>query len=65
MGEFVSELHNASMHYVLILDPGVSASEPPGAYPPFDEALQMHVLVRNASNQPFVGKVLVTDRFLM
>ncbi|XP_068204436.1 lysosomal alpha-glucosidase-like [Palaemon carinicauda] len=55
--EFVQELHQAGMHYVPIVDPGISASEPLHTYPPWDEGLALHVFVRNNSNMPFVGKV--------
>ena len=47
------------MHYVPIIDPGISASEPPGTYPPWDEGLHLSVFVRNHTNQPFIGKVSV------
>lgn len=40
------------------VDPGVSASEPPGEYPPFDRGLEMDVFIKNSTDQPFVGKVI-------
>lgn len=55
--EFVQQLHEVGMHYVPIVDPGISASEPLHTYPPWDEGLALHVFVRNGSNMPFVGKV--------
>jgi hypothetical protein len=45
------------MHYILLIDPGVSGSEKPGTYPPYDEGLQMDIFIKNSSGQPFVGKV--------
>ncbi|CAG9793674.1 unnamed protein product [Diatraea saccharalis] len=54
---FVNELHREGMHYMIIIDPGVSASEKPGSYPPYDRGLEMNVFVRNSTDQPFVGKV--------
>lgn len=45
------------MHYIPIVDPGLSGSEPPGTYPPFDLGLQMNAFIRNSSDQPFVGRV--------
>ncbi|XP_050680926.1 lysosomal alpha-glucosidase-like isoform X1 [Leptidea sinapis] len=55
--QFVRQLHGAGMHYVLLFDPGVSASENPGEYPPFDRGLEMNVFIKNSTDQPFVGKV--------
>ncbi|XP_026331528.1 lysosomal alpha-glucosidase-like, partial [Hyposmocoma kahamanoa] len=55
--KFVEEVHNAGMHYVMLFDPGVSAAEKPGTYPPFDRGLDMDVFVKNRTNQPFIAKV--------
>ncbi|XP_069701371.1 lysosomal alpha-glucosidase-like [Periplaneta americana] len=55
--EFVNELHQAGMHYIPLIDPGVSASEEPGTYPPYDDGLQMDIFIKNSTGQPFVGKV--------
>lgn len=45
------------MHYIPLIDPGVSGSEEPGTYPPYDEGLQMHIFIKNSTGLPFVGKV--------
>jgi hypothetical protein len=45
------------MHYIPLIDPGVSGSEKPGTYPPYDEGLQFDIFIKNSSGQPFVGKV--------
>jgi len=55
--EFVEELHKLGMHYIPLIDPGVSGSEKPGTYPPYDEGLQLDIFIKNSSGQPFVGKV--------
>ncbi|KAL0872207.1 hypothetical protein ABMA27_004610 [Loxostege sticticalis] len=55
--QFVNELHKEGMHYVMILDPGISGSEKPGTYPPYDKGIEMNVFIKNGTNQPFVGKV--------
>lgn len=39
------------------LDPGVSAAEKLGTYPPFDKGLEMNIFIKNSTGQPFVGKV--------
>ncbi|XP_072161184.1 lysosomal alpha-glucosidase isoform X3 [Bemisia tabaci] len=55
--EFIENLHSMGMHYVPILDPGVSAAEPRGTYPPFDEGLADQVFIKNESGLPLVGRV--------
>lgn len=54
---FAYLLLQEGMHYVPIIDPGISAAEPPHTYPPWDEGVHLRVFVRNSSNMPFVGKV--------
>ncbi|CAH0398598.1 unnamed protein product [Chilo suppressalis] len=58
---FVDELHKEGMHYMIIIDPGVSASEKVGTYPPYDRGIEMNVFVKNATDQPFIGKVWNTE----
>lgn len=55
--EFIENLHSMGMHYVPILDPGISAAEPRGTYPPFDEGLADQVFIKNESGLPLVGRV--------
>ncbi|KAF2366783.1 Glycoside hydrolase family 31 N-terminal domain [Trinorchestia longiramus] len=55
--QFVDELHQLGMHYVPIIDPGISSSEAPGSYLPYDEGSKMGIFVRNSSGQFFQGKV--------
>lgn len=54
---FVDELHKKGMHYIPLVDAGVSGSEVPGTYPPYDEGVKMDIFVKNASGQIFIGKV--------
>lgn len=56
--EFVDELHSVGMHYVPIMDPGISNAES-SAYAPYDDGIDMKVFVRDSaqSDEPFVGKV--------
>lgn len=54
---FVKDLHSRGMHYIPLVDPGVSASEQPGTYPPYDVGIQMDIFVKNLTDQPFIGKV--------
>lgn len=55
--QFVKDLHAKGMHYIPLIDPGVSAGEKPGSYPPFDKGMAMDIFVKNSSGQPFTGKV--------
>uniref|UniRef100_A0AAR5PG88 P-type domain-containing protein n=1 Tax=Dendroctonus ponderosae TaxID=77166 RepID=A0AAR5PG88_DENPD len=55
--EFVAALHGIGMHYIPLVDPGVSAAEKPGTYPPYDVGINMGIFVKNSSGQPFIGKV--------
>jgi len=59
--EFLNLLHENHMHYVPIIDPGVTNNQPAGTYPPYDMGLEMDIFIRNSSDQPFVGDVWVPD----
>lgn len=52
--EFVEKLHAQNMHYVLLLDPGVSQED---NYRAYSLGQEMDVWIRNATNQTLVGKV--------
>lgn len=46
------------MHYVMILDPGISAGETPGTYPPYDEGIKEGIFVMDpVENKPIISKV--------
>lgn len=46
------------MHYIPLIDAGVSASEDNGTYPPYEEGLKQDIFVKDGeSDKPFVGKV--------
>ncbi|KAK0082860.1 hypothetical protein PV325_009722, partial [Microctonus aethiopoides] len=56
--KFVDQLHQLGMHYIPLIDPGISASEPNGSYLPYDEGIKTNIFVQdNSTGQPFVGKV--------
>ncbi|XP_035210738.1 lysosomal alpha-glucosidase-like isoform X2 [Stegodyphus dumicola] len=55
--EFVNDLHDKGMHYVIMTDPGISNSEKPGTYPPYDEGVKNNIFIKNADGTIFVGKV--------
>nr|KAG5713836.1 hypothetical protein BaRGS_024463 [Batillaria attramentaria] len=37
-------------------DPGISSTQTPGTYPPFDQGKQMDIFIKNASGEILVGK---------
>lgn len=56
--KFVDHLHDIGMHYVILIDPGVSGAEPKGTYPPFDIGLEKGVFIKDSSGKkPLYGKV--------
>ncbi|XP_015587531.1 lysosomal alpha-glucosidase [Cephus cinctus] len=56
--KFIDELHTLGMHYIPLIDAGISAGEVNGTYPPYDEGLRMDIFIKDSeTNQPFVGKV--------
>ncbi|KAI5644152.1 glycosyl hydrolases family 31 domain-containing protein [Phthorimaea operculella] len=55
--ELIKDIHLSGMRYILIIDPGVSGSEDPGKYPPYDRGIEMNVFVKNSSDLPFTGRV--------
>ncbi|KAI9514722.1 hypothetical protein NQZ68_030911 [Dissostichus eleginoides] len=55
--QMVDEFHKSGMKYILILDPGISSSSPPGTYPPFDDGLKRDVFIKNSTGQILIGKV--------
>uniref|UniRef100_A0ABL0DKX3 P-type domain-containing protein n=1 Tax=Rhodnius prolixus TaxID=13249 RepID=A0ABL0DKX3_RHOPR len=58
LGKFVNVLHQEGMHFVPILDPGVSGSEPKGTYPPYDRGIEMDIFVKDSNGKkPIIGKV--------
>ncbi|XP_041720299.2 LOW QUALITY PROTEIN: lysosomal alpha-glucosidase [Coregonus clupeaformis] len=55
--DMVKEFHQKGMRYILILDPGISSTSPPGTYPPFDEGQRRGVFIRNSTGQTLIGKL--------
>ncbi|KAK7508001.1 hypothetical protein BaRGS_00000966 [Batillaria attramentaria] len=55
--EIVDDLHSNDQRYVVIIDPGISSTQTPGTYPPFDQGKQMDIFIKNASGEILVGKV--------
>lgn len=57
LSDFVKELHEKGMHYIPIIDPGISSSEKPGTYRPYERGLDMDIFIKNDSLLPFNGRV--------
>ncbi|XP_039263312.2 lysosomal alpha-glucosidase-like [Styela clava] len=55
--EYVKELQAGGKHYVIILDPCLTADDPPGAYPPYERGVAADAYVKNADGTDALGKV--------
>lgn len=55
--DMVRDFHRDGRRYVMIVDPGISSSSPPGSYKPYDEGLKRGVFILNATGQPLIGEV--------
>lgn len=46
------------MHYIPLVDPGISAGEIPGTYLPYDLGIKENIFIKDGlTGKPFVGKV--------
>lgn len=58
LGDFVKTLHDKyHQHYIPIVDPGISSTQPRGSYPAYDEGLQMGVFINSSNGETFIGQV--------
>uniref|UniRef100_A0A3Q3IAX0 P-type domain-containing protein n=1 Tax=Monopterus albus TaxID=43700 RepID=A0A3Q3IAX0_MONAL len=55
--ELVKDLHAHDQRYVMILDPGISSTQPEGSYWPYDEGLKRGVFIKDAEGKTLIGKV--------
>lgn len=56
--KFIEEIHSVGMHYIPLIDAGISASEENGSYLPYDEGIKQDIFVKDGITcKPFVGKV--------
>nr|XP_060642833.1 lysosomal alpha-glucosidase-like [Anolis sagrei ordinatus] len=55
--QMVEDLHKHGQYYVMILDPGISSTQPPGSYWPYDEGLKRGIFINNTQGEPLIGKV--------
>jgi lysosomal alpha-glucosidase len=56
--DLVHSLQAQGKHYVNIIDPGISSTQPSGTYPPYDEGLKRGIfMTKFNSTEPIIGKV--------
>lgn len=55
--DLVRDLHAHNQRYVMILDPGISSTQPEGSYRPFDEGVKRGVFIKDAEGKTLIGKV--------
>jgi alpha-glucosidase (family GH31 glycosyl hydrolase) len=61
--DLVRELQSGGQHYVNIIDPGISSTQPAGSYPPYDEGIKQGIFIKKAdSDDPIIGKVIHISR---
>uniref|UniRef100_A0A0B7BEV5 Galactose mutarotase N-terminal barrel domain-containing protein n=1 Tax=Arion vulgaris TaxID=1028688 RepID=A0A0B7BEV5_9EUPU len=53
----VKDLHNNNQRYIIMADPAISSNQPIGAYPPFDDGVEMDIFVKNATGAILYGQV--------
>ena len=54
--EFVKSLHEDGMHYIPIIDAGISGTNSDGSYTPYDEGVRQGIFVMDSNGSPFHGK---------
>ena len=61
--DLVRNLQANGMHYVNIIDPGISSTQPAGSYAPYDEGLRRRIFItKYNSTDPLLGSVSFSHR---
>jgi lysosomal alpha-glucosidase len=56
--DLVRALQSDGKHYVNIIDPGISSTQPAGSYAPYDEGIKRGIFItKYNSTEPITGKV--------
>ncbi len=56
--DLVRGLQSDGMHYVNIIDPGISSTQPAGSYPPYDDGIKRGIFITKFnSTDPIIGQV--------
>jgi lysosomal alpha-glucosidase len=54
----VRALQSDGKHYVNIIDPGISSTQPAGSYAPYDEGIKRGIFItKYNSTEPIIGQV--------
>ncbi len=57
--DLVRTLQSGGKHYVNIIDPGISSTQPSGTYPPYDEGIRQGIFIKRFNlNDPIIGIVM-------
>ncbi|XP_076075662.1 lysosomal alpha-glucosidase-like [Mytilus galloprovincialis] len=60
MPAMVNTLHSKGMHYIMIMDPGIS-NKSPGNYGPYDLGIKLDIFIKDSQGKPLIGKVWPGD----
>ncbi len=61
--DLVRGIQSGGQHYVNIIDPGISSTQPAGSYPAYDEGIKQGIFIKKAdSNDPIIGRVIEMPR---
>ncbi|CAF98114.1 unnamed protein product, partial [Tetraodon nigroviridis] len=55
--DMIADLHAHHQRYVLILDPGISSTQPEGSYWPYEDGMKRDVFIRDWEGNVILGKV--------
>jgi lysosomal alpha-glucosidase len=56
--DLVRALQSDGKHYVNIIDPGISSTQPAGSYAPYEEGIKRGIFItKYNSTEPITGKV--------
>jgi lysosomal alpha-glucosidase len=56
--DLVRALQSDGKHYVNIIDPGISSTQPAGSYAPYDEGIKRGIFItKYNSTEPIIGQV--------
>ncbi|XP_046571388.1 lysosomal alpha-glucosidase-like [Haliotis rubra] len=55
--DIVADLHKNNQRYVIIVDPGISVTQQPGTYPPYDEGIEDDIFIKADNGSNLIGKV--------
>lgn len=58
--KLIQDLQSNGIHYVNIMDPGISSTQPNGSYLPYVEGLKRNIFITKFNSTEFIiGKVMI------